>query len=539
MDHPIIEQFNHIKSNRYNYEAEWQEISDLLDPESRAFTTNNSNGFVSRAEIYDSTPERAVDDLAGSLMSMTATPEKEWGTLTVEDPNQEIGWKQKTALQVATKQCLAHLARPKTNFYKCLGDVLYDFAIYGQGYTYMYPCTRTKVVKFANIPVQECYAQRDAYGKITAWYREFSMTPLELFNEFDNSKQNELRPDQKTIIKQEIKTNPTKQRMVMQAIISKIAAKALGIEVTNKDWVQLFVDLETRTLLHIDYLKRFPILAPSWTRKAKSPYGRGPGHKALPEIRVLNKMIITNLTAGQGMVQPAMLAPFEMFQDGELDLSPGANNWYSISDAAIASGIIKPEPLHLIKDLPIALELENLRRQQIAQVFYADLLQEFKGAEMSATETSIRKMSRVGKLSAPLATIQAEYLAPAFEFLFNSLVDFKIINASEIKNTDITVSFRSGLFEAYAMGKLQNLQLATQAVANLKGVPPQIAPSFKEDSLMEYVFTHAGADLSVLEEPETAQEKRERQQELEQSQVLANEAQATKQISEAFAEGIA
>ncbi len=535
MKAPILDQFDKIHNQRFNYESEWQAISEILDPESAAFTSTNTNGYVSRRNIWDSTPERAVDDLVSSMMAMLAMPDKEWGTLNTESPERNLNYEEELALQVATGKCLAHFARSKTNFYNAEADTLVDVAIYGQGYTYMYPDYRKKIVKFANVPVQECYAQRDAYGKLTSWYRKFSMTPIEMYNEFSDSKHNSMRADQKKNVKDKIKHDPAYKYEVIQAIMSKTEAEAIGLKVdSNKAWVQVFADQETRATLHIDYLKWFPVLAPSWVRKAKSPYGRGRGHKALPEIRVLNKMIITNLTAGETMVNGAKMVPYEIFPTGQLDNSPGALNWYSISDAMVGTGVIKPEDLTNVTNLPISLEMENFRRQQISEIFFADLLQEFKNAEMSATESTVRNLSRTRKMSSPLMRFQDEYLAQAFDFVYHALIDFKIIEVPDsLKQEDMTVSFTTGLHEAYQMGKLQQLERGMQAVANTKGIPPELLPELNEEEFIKFVFTHAGASLQVLEEPGRAREKREEQQQLQASQVAVNQAQALRQVSEA------
>ena len=194
----------------------------------------------------------------------------------------------------------------------------------------------------------------------------------------------------------------------------------------------------------------------------------------------------------------------------------------------------KPEDLTNVTNLPISLEMENFRRQQISEIFFADLLQEFKNAEMSATESTVRNLSRTRKMSSPLMRFQDEYLAQAFDFVYHALIDFKIIEVPDsLKQEDMTVSFTTGLHEAYQMGKLQQLERGMQAVANTKGIPPELLPELNEEEFIKFVFTHAGASLQVLEEPGRAREKREEQQQLQASQVAVNQAQALRQVSEA------
>jgi hypothetical protein len=538
-EHPVLQAFDALKKVRANYDTEWEEVSDVLSPETKSFNENGSPGHVSRRDIYDSTPERAMEDLASSLIAMLATPNKGWGSLKFEDPEVEADGEIKKALQQATKKCLAHLARASTNFYNSQSDVLYNLCNYGQGYIHMYPDPKKKIVKFCSIPVQDCYVERDVYGEVTTWYREHTMTPYQVFAQFNDSKDNEMDKQQKDMLQYSMRNEPNKKYTVIQAILPKDQAAAFGVNSKlNKPYLQIFLDYELKKILHIDHLNRFPIAAPSWQRKADSPYGRGPGHKALPDIRVLNKMIKTNLAGGEAMVTPPMVAPAETMVDGTLNVSPKAINWISVEESRVASGFIKPEPMVVVRDLPITLEMEDRRKQQIAGIFFADLLQDFKNAEMSATETNSREMARVRKLSGPLSRFENELLAPCLEFAFHALVDFGTIKPGvDLKKHELTVGFTSALFEAYSNMKLQMLERATQSLANMKGIPPEITPGFNEDKLLTYVFTHSGADLEVLEDKEEADKKRQESRSLEQGQDLLNTAQAVNLASQSFETG--
>lgn len=531
MSEKLFKTFNECATDRSQYDNEWRAISDHLSPESRSFNTTSSDGYIDQSDILDSTPERAAEDLSSALVSMLATESRKWGSLNFEMPQDD--YELAKNLQVGSDLVLQHLSRSKANFYTSFGDVADDLIIYGQGYAYMHSVPeKGGYVRFCRLPPQDCYIKRNSYSDIFYFFRKYKLDRDVLLAEFDNLSKSDCI-DQ---IKREIKESSKKDEIVLHAIMKREYAENLGCKViTKKPYVSLYFLYDKKIKIWEDGYTQFPILAPSWKRKAGSSYGRGPGHKALPDIKVLNNMIETNLGAGEAMVTPPMAVPYDLLVDTgkALDLSPKAMTYLSMQEASLATGLIKPEPIITVSGLPITLEMEDRRRNAIAQSFFSDLLVDFKNAEMSATETNVRENARVRKLTNYIYRIQDEFLAPAFLFVFNQLKEWKLIDFPD--DMEIKVDFTSALFEASNAQAITLLERALITLANTKSIDPTVLDAIKEETFIQYVFKKIGADLSVLKSPDEFAETKAKREEANQVMNMQGAAGAAKDLSQAVA----
>jgi hypothetical protein len=530
MSNELFKAFEKAESDRHNYDTEWREISDHLSPESRGFNSTGTDGYVDQKDILDATPERAAEDLSSAMVSMLATESKKWGRLALEEVSDD--YEVKASLQVATDRVTQHLARSKANFYTCFADVTDDLVTYGQGYAYMHSTIegKNKFVRFCRLPPQDCFLTRDSYGDIFYFFRKYKVPKDVFLVEFGDLSQADC--DEHT--KKQIKESREKEICVLHCIMKKEQAEKLGCKPkTKKDYVSVYYVYEHKIKIWEDGYSQFPIVAPSWKRKAGSSYGRGPGHKALPDIKVLNNMIRSNLGAAETMVTPPMAVPYDLMLDPNLDLSPKAMAYISMQEASLGTGLLKPEPIITVSNLPVSLEMEDRRRNSIAQSFFSDLLVDFKNAEMSATETSVRENARVRKLTNYILRIQDEFLAPAFLFVFNQLIEWKDLDFPE--SFELKVEFRSALFEANNAQKITLLERALVTLSNTKAIDPSILEAIKEEKFVQYIFDNIGADLTVLKSENELAEAKQARMESQQVTNMQGAAGAAKDLSQAMA----
>ena len=526
--------FENCKNERRVFDQESEEIVRHLAPQSQGFTTYAAKGDVDRTNILDATPERAADDLISSMAGFLASPDKTWFKLGVEgedDPAYEV----KEQLGKARDKTLKHFAQARTNFYSAIGKMCEQLVHHGQSFVYCHPTIKGKkrFIRYCTFPVQECYVQRDAYDEILYFFRCYKLKKSVFLNEFNLDK-SDLNPTEKKQIESRSENDEIE---VLHAILDKDMAQRLGLKPT-KEYVSVYYHHECKKILHQDNLKYFPIAAPYWNLLTNENYGRGPGHKALPEIRVLNEMIQDNLAAANVMVRPPMAAMLDYLAAPEqgVDLSPGALVYLTLSNASAATGLIKPEAINTITNLPISVEMEDRKKMQIKETFFVDLLTDDKRVEMSATETSVRQQSRVMKLTKPLTNATTHGLAPMVNFTLRVLNDWGVIDL-DFDLDDLEPVFMTALFDAVNLDKIQRLERALVTSANFQNIPPSLLAQLKDRELLEYVFEKTGADLEILKSEEEAQKDKEKQQQGEQVQNLREVAGASKDLAQAFATG--
>jgi hypothetical protein len=533
--------YNELVTQRSTYDTEWQNIVDYLRPESDAFLVKANKGNVNRQRILDSTPERNTDDLANSLAAMLASSSKKWGKLTIADPTIDDNSPNYVLLgaylEKASDKVLSYLAHHHSKFYPVITSVCYDLIVYGQAYVHMrtaYNEFGKKIIKFLRLPVQSCYLKRDMEGEITHLFYKITMTLDNILEKFNNLEKSPMPEHKKRDLLND-KMNFTKEKSVTQFITSKNRAKALGLEYSGKaDYLSVYM-LEDGTILEIEEYDYFPVVAPSWDRVSNSAYGRGPGHRALPDIETLNTMIHTNLVAAETMVTPPLIVPYDLMLNPKIDASPRALNFMNVSEASLGTGLTRPEALTVVANLPIGLEMEDRRKQQIAACFYADLLVDFKNAEMSATESTLRENSRVRKLYNPITRLEDELLAPIFLYCYRTLKKFGYLEVDEaLDRLDVYASFTSALYDANNSSKVLQLERALASIANVKSLPPEIQQEFDMRKTLIYILEKSGADLNLLasaKDVEAKQAKRDNNEALMQAQQLS-------QITQGFSKSL-
>ena len=526
--------FENCKNERRVFDQESEEIVRHLAPQSQGFTTFATKGDVDRTNILDATPERSADDLTSSIASFLASPDKKWFKLGVEgedDPSFEV----REQLGKATTKILKHFAQARTNFYPALAKMCEQLVHHGQSFVYCHPTVKGKkrFIRYCTFPIQECYVQRDAYDDVLYFFRCYKLKKSVFLSEF-NLEKSDLTPTEKKQIGARAEND---EIQVLHAILDKEMAGRFGIKAT-KEYVSVYYHYDCKKILHQDNLKHFPIAAPYWNLLTGENYGRGPGHKALPEIRVLNEMIKDNLAAANVMLAPPMAAMLDYLAAPEqgVDLSPSALVYLTLSNASSATGLIKPEPINTITNLPVSVEMEDRKRFQIKETFFVDLLTDDKRVEMSATETSMREQARVMKLTKPLTNTTSRGLAPLVKFTLPVLNEWGVIDL-DFDLEDLEPVFMTALFDAVNLNKIQGLERALVTAANFQNIPPDLLTQLKDRELLEYVFEKTGADLDILKSEEEAQAAKEQAQQGQQVQNLREVAGASKDLAQAFAVG--
>ena len=113
--------------------------------------------------------------------------------------------------------------------------------------------------------------------------------------------------------------------------------------------------------------REFPYVVPRYLKASNEIYGRSPAMAALPDVKVLNKMVEIQLKAAAKQIDPPLLIP-----DDSMILpirtAPGSLNFYR------AGSRDRIEPLNIGANNPLGHNLEEQRRQSIARTFHVDQL---------------------------------------------------------------------------------------------------------------------------------------------------------------------
>lgn len=532
--------FDRVKNIReVGFDKDWNALTEYFAPQSHGFYENNQTaGISSRTKIFDSAPERAQEDLASAMFSMMINPSRKYVNFECIEPEYD-GFEETAFKQQASDYVLKVFASADSNFFDTAIDVYECSSLYGQAYATMRRMVKTKEVKFASIPTQEGYLQRNEFKEPTAFFRRIMMTARQLRSQFSKGMMSELSVSDWEDYEQKEKLSPGMEHPVIQLVISNADA-VINDEKNLQPYVSIWIDYTKKKVLDKQGLDYFPILAPAWKLRSGEDYGRGVGHRALADTAVLHQMVKDNLGAAQAMITPAIAAPFGIVIDDQIDLSPQAINWMQMNAATLAmGGMTEIKPIHVITQLPIGLEMEDRRREGILKAFYGDLLMELNDARKSATESSQNLQARIAKLTGPFMRIEYDFLAPAAMFVLESGIMFGHLKVPEsLKGKKFRPVFTTALYDALKSLKLAQLERALSSLGNTAGLPPEAKNGLLAGELLTEIFDLSGASLKIIRNPEETEKLNERQRENEalqaQAQASAQAGSGLKDLSQAF-----
>jgi hypothetical protein len=155
----------------------------------------------------------------------------------------------------------------------------------------------------------------------------------------------------------------------------------------NKPFSSIHVLTKMGVVLKESDFEEFPYVIPRWSKVSGETYGRSPGMKALPDIKMINEIMKTTIIAAQKIVDPPLQVP----DDGvllPLRTTPGSLNYYR---AGTADRIV---PIETKGRVDLGFQLMEQVKLQIRQAYFQDQLQLREGPQKTATEVNQLTESR-------------------------------------------------------------------------------------------------------------------------------------------------
>ena len=156
-----------------------------------------------------------------------------------------------------------------------------------------------------------------------------------------------------------------------------------------------------------------PMIVGRFNPVAGSAWGRGPGIRMLPTLRVLDEITRMNMEGMDRNLDPAFVYP----HDGLLDLSQGIEN--GLGYPAMPGSAEQIQPLGLFGNLDYGFFSEERIQDQIRYGFYRQIVQKGK-TPPSASQYMGEEQKDIRRMARPAATLWREFgvgLLKRFEWL--------------------------------------------------------------------------------------------------------------------------
>ena len=182
----------------------------------------------------------------------------------------------------------------------------------------------------------------------------------------------------------------------------------------NMPFQSIYFEYGEGHIINISGFKEMPYVVPRYLKASTEIYGRSPAMNALPDVKVLNKMVETALKAAAKQVDPPLLVPDDSMLS-PIRMSAGSLNYYRSGSRD------RIEPLNIGANNPIGIQMEEQRRKAIRENFFVDQLMTVQGQNMTATEVMQRTEEKMRLLGPVLGRLQSELLQPLITRSFNLL----------------------------------------------------------------------------------------------------------------------
>jgi hypothetical protein len=415
----ILRRHAQMEADRANWDQYWQDIATFVMPQI-SFTVKRENGFRQGMEIFDSTPELALDRFMAAMNSILTPAGQTWHLLKPYDEEvsdiEERRW-----VEYVNRKLFAMRYSPRSNFSSQIHEVYGSLGAFGTGAIFSEQIPGGPII-YRACNLAGLYIVQDVFGRVTYCHNKMEMTAEQAAQRFGVDK----IPD---IVKSKLETRPDDRATYIHCV-RKNPNRIYGLPgqagMAYESW---WVCQEARQVVGKGGFRTFPYMVSRYVMRSGEVYGRSPAMMALADIEMLNEMGKVSIQEGQLSISPPLLAPHDgvlsALGDG-IGLDPGYINWGGVDPATGRPLVL---PLNRGSQwAPIKNEIDN-RRKAINAAFLVTLFQILVDTpQMTATEAMLRAQEK-GALLAPVAgRQQSELLGP--------LVD-----------RDIDLMWRSGAIE--------------------------------------------------------------------------------------------
>jgi hypothetical protein len=325
--------------------------------------------------------------------------------------------------------------------------------------------------------------------------------------------------------------NPNKEFEVLHVVGENTEYNPHFIEVGNKKYYSEYILKEKKIVLKSEGFTTFPMAIPRWTKISGEKYGRSPGMKSLPDIKMINQMMKVTIRSAQKIVDPPLQAPDDGIM-GPIRSTPGGISYYR------AGSSDRIEPLNTGARIDFGFQIMEDVRTRIRSAFFIDQLQLREGPQMTATEVMQRTEEQLRLLGPILGRQHNELLKPLVDRVFEICLKRNKLPAIPKKLEGlkrIEVQYSSMIARAQKTAELESLNRMLGLMMPVIQLDPTVADNFDGDRAFTYVAQNLGLpyeltrnkiDLKKLREgrAEAANKAQAQQDEAHGAEMMAKQA---------------
>lgn len=378
---------------------EWEELRTFCLPEDPH--VHGRDGKQQRLEKpLDGVGVRANQALASGLFSNTITPGQQWFGLRARDEGFHRDSDVDQYLGSLAKHILAKMQA--SNFTLAAHQMLLRYGAYGTGILFSGYNTETRELYFREFSVTTCGLGEGPDGHVDMIAREFRFTARQAYAQWGDKCHKNVVEEAKG------STTMMSERRYVHLVMPREDGVRDATDPLRKRFASYYIDLDHEFVVEESGYNTFPYQVGRFYKTFdNSPYGTGPGHNCLPELRTLMSSTADWFDNMKMNNYPPIFYPDSDALDIVRQLQPGALIPWNASMGE------KPFALQIGGHPELNLMFNEQRREAIETAFFTDLfLSAEHDKQMTATEVQERMAEKIQAIDPVVSRKAAEIDSP-------------------------------------------------------------------------------------------------------------------------------
>lgn len=501
----VIQEEQRLRMARSGHEATWQQIYALIYPNGVPPWGITAPGAPVRQQIVDNTAEDAHEMAAAGLIALLTNPSVRWFELGIFNQRAAMDTYMSRWLAYGTSVLFALFRHPESQFQVADHEHQLEQLAIGNACTFVED-RPGRLPLYRNCPMAEVVWCENDDGIIDTLYRRFCMTAKAAVQKWGMRLPS-------PVIKKAEKPGTAYDHVEFIDCVKPRQLYAIDARGPRNMPFQHHVVCTTDKghVLEGGY-QEFPYVCSRWKKRGGELYGRGAGHKALPDADTLQRMVRTLLASGETMVAPPILAP-DQGMTGPFSLKSAAINTIR---AEYLSNNAYPRPFRVDGQWQLGFEFISDRRTLIRRAFLEALLQLIRDPRATATHVLELKEEQNRGLSPILGRQEVEYLGGLVGRSFavcQRAGFFEIAPPMELVGQQLAPTFKSPAARAQQLSEAKAVPQAVEAMQYMLEKNPALLDNLDDDQAFRRVLSAAGAspdDMRPLDQVDAMRQARQK-----------------------------
>ena len=397
----LVKQATALKNERATFEAHWQDIADVMRPQSAPFTSSlrDQPGEKRTSKIYDSLPPLALEKHAAVLEALLSPRNQVWSRLAVSDHRLQDDIEVQRYLDEVNKLLFRIRYRPQSNLASQLAESYLNLGAFGTQALYIGDDLGRGIV-YRSCGMHNLLIGEDSQGRVNRVFRHYRYTAHQAAESFGFDK---LTPQLRTAYEGKSETlYDFMQCVVPRAYVEDGRRDFAGMALASVD-----VFMGDHTTMNERGYRVMPYCVSRYTKSADELYGRSPAMLVLPGVNMANRMKKAIVRGAERAVDPPLmtlddsLAPF--------NLTSGAMNYGTL----LENGEPSVKPFQSGARVELGVDMLEMEHRSIREAFLLDVFQILQDApKLTATQVLEMAKEKAALLSPIMGRQQSELFGP-------------------------------------------------------------------------------------------------------------------------------